>query len=196
MTNKLNDAGLNQLFLDARTVHGFLPDAVSDAQIHELYDLMKWAPTSMNCQPARFVFLKSKEAKARLLPALSPGNVPQVESAAVTVIIAYDTQFFDHLPTLFPVMDAKPMFAGNADLAQATAFRNGSMQGAYLMLAIRALGLDCGGMSGFDVAKVNAEFFADGQYKANFLVNIGVADTKAIWPRGPRLAFDDVAKIL
>lgn len=197
MTSKLNDAALNQLFIDGRTVHGFLPDEITDAQIHEIYDLIKWAPTAFNLQAARFVFLKSKEAKARLMPALTPGNVPQVESAGVTVIIAYDTQFYEHLPTQFTAMDAKAIFDKNPEAANIAGFRNGSMQGGYLILGARALGYACGAMSGFDNAKVNAEFFADGRFKSNFLLNIGhQADITKIWPRGPRLAFDQVAQIL
>jgi nitroreductase len=196
MTSKLSDAALNQLFTEARTVHGFLPEPVSDEQIHQIYDLMKWGPTAFNAQPARYVFLKSAEAKARLKPALTPGNVPQVESAGATIIVAYDVEFFEHFATQFTAIDPKPFYVNNAPLAEATAFRNGSLQGAYLMMAVRALGLDCGAMSGFDIAKVNEEFFPDGKFKANFLLNIGRADTKAIWPRGPRLEFNQVAKIL
>lgn len=196
MTNKINESALNQLFVEARTVHGFLPDSVSDEQIHELYEIMKWGPTSLNSQPARYVFLRSKEAKARLIPALNPGNVPQAESAPLNVIIAFDSKFFDYLPTLYPASNPKATFEANPDAAHATAFRNGSLQGAYLILAARALGLDCGPMSGFDIAKVNAEFFPDGRFKTNFLVNIGVGDPKAIWPRGPRLEFDEVAQII
>lgn len=196
MTTKLNDTALKQLFLDARTVHGFLPEAVSDEQIKEIYELMKWAPTSFNGQHARFVFLKSEQGKARLMPALTPGNVPQVQSAAVTVIVAYDTKFFEHFATQYTASNPTAFFENNAPLAEATAARNGSLQGAYLIMAVRALGLDCGAMSGFDISKVNAEFFADGRYKANFLINIGRAEPSSIWPRGPRLAFDEVAQIL
>jgi nitroreductase len=196
MTSPLNESTLKQLFLDARTVHGFLPEPISAEQIHAIYDLMKWAPTSFNGQHARFVFLKSDEAKARLMPALTPGNVPQVQSAAVTVIVAYDTKFFENFATQFTASNPATFYENNAPLADATAFRNGSLQGAYLIMAVRALGWDCGAMSGFDLGKVNAEFFADGRFKANFLLNIGRADPAGIWPRGPRLAFDQVAQII
>lgn len=194
--SKLNDVVLNQLFTEARTVHGFLPEKISDVQIQELYDLVKWAPTAFNGQPARFVFIKTNEGKERLKPALTPGNVPQVESAAVTVIIAFDTQFFEHLPTQFTASNAKALYENNPEAAQTFAMRNSSLQGAYLMMGARALGYDCGAMSGFDAAKVNEAFFPEGRFKANFLMNIGRADIKAIWPRGPRLAFDQVAKII
>jgi 3-hydroxypropanoate dehydrogenase len=157
---------------------------------------MRWGPTAFNASPARFVFLRSAEAKQRLMPALSPGNVPQVEAASLTVIVAFDTQFYEHLPQLFPAYDAKSIYANNAAAAQEAAFRNGSLQGAYLLMAARALGYDCGPMSGFDAAKVNAEFFPKGDWKVNFLMNIGVADPKGIYPRNIRLDFDRVASIL
>lgn len=192
----LSDDALDQLFRAARTVHAFKPVPISDAQIHALYELMKWGPTAFNAQPARFVFIRSEEGKAKLRPALSPGNIAQTDQAAVTVIVAHDTQFQEHLPEQFPVYDAKPLFDSNPAMAQATAFRNGSLQGAYLMVAARALGLDVGAQSGFDAAKVNAAFFPDGRYQANFLVNLGVADPAGIYPRGPRLAFDAVATIV
>jgi 3-hydroxypropanoate dehydrogenase len=192
----LPDAALDQLFRHARTVHAFAPVPVPDGTLRQLYDLLKWAPTAFNAQPGRYVFVKSAEAKARLAPALSPGNVPQVHSAAATVIVAQDSRFFEHLPTLFPAYDAKPLFEGNAALAESTAFRNSSLQGAYLIMAARSLGLDVGAMSGFDAAKVNAEFFPDGRWRANFLINLGVADPSGIHPRGQRLAFDEAAQIL
>ena len=169
---------------------------MSDETIQKLYDLMKWGPTAFNAQPARFVFVRSPQAKAKLLAALTPGNVAQTTSAAVTVLIAQDLQFFQHLPEQFPAYDAKPLFEGNASLAQATAFRNSSLQGAYLILAARALGLDAGPQSGFNPQLVNEEFFPDGRYQVNFIVNLGVADPAGIYPRGPRLAFDTVAKII
>jgi len=196
MTTSLSDAALDQLFRTARTVHGFLPVPVSDDTIRQLYDLLKWGPTAFNAQPARYVFVKSAEAKAKLRPALSPGNVAQTEQAAVTVIVAQDTRFQEHLPQQFPAYDAKPLFDGNAALAEATAFRNSSLQGAYLILAARSLGLDAGAQSGFNPQVVNEAFFADGRYKANFIVNLGVADHAATHPRGPRLPFDTVAQIL
>ena len=192
----LSDQALDQLFRQAHTAHAFQPTPVADDTLKALYDLLKWAPTAFNAQPARYVFVKSTEAKARLVPALSPGNVPQVNSAAVTVIVAQDSRFFEHLPTQFPAYDAKPLFESNAALTESTAFRNSSLQGAYLILAARPLGLDVGVMSGFDAAKVNAEFFADGRWRANFLINLGVADPAGIHPRGPRLAFEEAAQIL
>ena len=192
----LSDAALDQLFREARTVHGFLPGELSDERLHALYDLLKWAPTAFNAQPARYVFVRSAEAKARLLPAVSPGNKAQTEAAAVTVIVAQDSQFQQHLPTQFPAYDAKPLFDGNADLAQVTALRNSSLQGAYLILAARALGLDAGPQSGFNPAAVDAEFFPDGRFKTNFIVNLGIGDPSKTHPRGPRLAFEDVARIV
>ncbi len=194
--SSLSDDALDQLFLQARTVHAFTPVPVSDETIQKLYDLMKWGPTAFNAPPARFVFVRSPQAKAKLLAALTPGNVAQTTSAAVTVLIAQDLQFFQHLPEQFPAYDAKPLFEGNASLAQATAFRNSSLQGAYLILAARALGLDAGPQSGFNPQLVNEEFFPDGRYQVNFIVNLGVADPAGIYPRGPRLAFDTVAKII
>jgi len=194
--NVLNDASLDQLFRQARTVHAFQNIPVSDETIHQLYDLLKWGPTAFNAQPARYVFVKTAQAKAKLIPALMPGNVPQVESAAVTVIVAQDTRFHEHLPTQFPGYDAKPLFDANPAMTEATAARNSSMQGAYLILAARALGLDCGAMSGFNPQAVNDAFFPDGRFKANFLINLGVADPVGVHPRGPRLAFDEAAQIL
>lgn len=196
MNNPLSEAALDQLLRHARTAHGFLPEPVSDATLQALYELLKWGPTSMNCQPGRYVFVRSAQAKERLKPALSPTNVAQTMAAAVTVIVASDTRFFENLPTQFPAYDARPMFANNAALAQATAMRNSSLQGAYLILAARALGLDCGPMSGFDAAALDAAFFPDGRCKANFLVNLGVADSSKTYPRGPRLGFADAAQIL
>ena len=190
----LPDAALDQLFRAARTVNGFLPAELSDERIHALYDLLKWGPTAFNAQPARFVFVRSAEAKEKLRPALSPGNVAQ--SLAASVIVAQDSHFQDHLPAQFPAYNAKPLFDGNAALTEATATRNSSLQGAYLILAARALGLDAGPQSGFNAELVNAAFFPDGRYRVNFLVNLGVADPQAIRPRGPRLGFDDAAQIV
>lgn len=192
----LSDATLDQLFRQARTVHAFKPEAVSDDTLRQLYDLFKWGPTAFNGQPGRYVFLKSAEAKAQLMPALSPGNVPQVQSAAVTVIVAYDTRFPEHLPTQFPGYDAKAVFDANPAIVEPAAFRNSSLQGAYLILAARALGLDSGAMSGFNPQAVNDAFFPDGRYKVNFLLNLGVADPAGVYPRAPRLAFDEAAQIL
>jgi len=196
MTNSLPTSTQEQLFTQARTVHAFKPMPISDQQIWDLYELMKWGPTAFNAQPGRYVFLRSEAAKERLLPALSPGNITQVKSASVTVIVAYDTQFYEHLPTLYPAMDAKPFFEGKPAVTEVAALRNSSLQGAYLLLAARSLGWDCGPMSGFDAAQVNQAFFPDGRYHANFLMNIGIADPSGVYPRGPRLAFGDAAQIL
>lgn len=192
----LSDSALDQLFRSARTAHAFRPDPVPDATLHALYDLLKWGPTAFNAQPARFVFVCSPEAKARLQPTLSPGNVAQTMAAPVTVIVAQDTQFYDHLATQFPAYNAKPMFEANPAMAEATASRNSSLQGAYLILAARALGLDAGPQSGFNADLLNQTFFPDGRFKANFLVNLGLADAAATHPRGPRLSFDEAAQIL
>jgi 3-hydroxypropanoate dehydrogenase len=192
----LSDTAFDQLFRQAHTVHAFQDAPLSTGVLHALYDVMKWAPTAFNAQPARFVFLQSAQSKSQLAQALMPGNVPQVNSASVTVIVAYDTQFQVHLPSQFPAYDAKPLFDNNPALTESTAFRNSSLQGAYLMLAARAMGLDVGAMSGFDADKVNQTFFPDGRYRVNFLINLGVADPKGIYPRGPRLPFDSVASIL
>jgi 3-hydroxypropanoate dehydrogenase len=192
----LPDNALDQLFRQARTVHAFRLEPVSDDTIGSLYDLLKWGPTAFNAQPARFVFARSAEAKARLAPALSGGNKEQTLAAGVTVIVAHDTRFYEHLPAQFPAYDAKPIFEGNAEVAQATAFRNGSLQGAYLVLAARALGLDAGPQSGFNAELVDKAFFPDGRWRTNFLVNLGVADPAGTFARGPRLRFDEVAQIL
>jgi 3-hydroxypropanoate dehydrogenase len=192
----LSPAAFDQTFRHARTFNKFKPDPVSDDTLRQLHELMKWGPTSFNCQPARLLFLRSAEAKARLKPALIASNAEKTMAAPVVVIVAMDMQFFEHLPQQFPAMDAKSFFVGNAALAEATAFRNSSLQGAYLMVAARMLGLDCGPMSGFDAAKVNAEFFADGRFKANFLVNLGYGDASGNYPRGPRLTFDEAVRLL
>ena len=155
MKTALNQAALEQLFLSARSYNQFTDAAVTDETVQALYDLLKWGPTSMNTQPGRYVFIRSNEARAKLLDCLSPGNVDKTRAAPLTVIVASDSQFFEHLPSQFKAYDAKPLFEGNAALADATAMRNSSLQGAYLIMAARALGLDCGAMSGFDPAKVN-----------------------------------------
>lgn len=185
-----------QVFTQARTFNKFTERPVSDETLRQIYNLLRWGPTSMNTQPARYVFLRTHESRLRLLPALSPSNQDKTLAAPITVIVALDTRFFDQLPTQFPAYDAKPMFEGNAALAESTAFRNGTLQGAYLIVAARMLGLDCGPMSGFDAGKVNAEFFPDGQWKANFLVNLGYGDPSGNYPRGPRLPFETVAELL
>ena len=192
----LDPAALDQAFRTARTYNKFRPEPLDDATLHALYELLKWGPTSMNSQPGRYLFLRSEAAKQRLKPALSPGNADKTMAAPVVVVVAMDSRFHDHLPEQFPALPAKALFDGNAALAEATAFRNGTLQGAYLIVAARMLGLDCGPMSGFDAAKVNAEFFPDGRWRANFLVNLGRGDASGNHPRGPRLPFDAVARIL
>jgi nitroreductase len=196
MRTPLQSSSLEQLFTKAQTAHAFDGSPMSDEALSALYDLMKWGPTAFNCQPARLVFVRSAAAKEKLNPALAPNNIPQVASASVTVIVAYDTKFFEHLPTQFPAYDAKPIFENNAAAAQEAAFRNGSLQGAYLICAARALGYDCGPMSGFDAQKVNEAFFPDGRYKANFLLNIGTAKPEGIYPRGPRLSPAEAYQVL
>jgi len=188
---------LRLLFTEARTHNGWRDRPVSDGMLHALYDLMKWAPTSMNAQPGRFVFVRSAEAKEKLRPTLSPGNVDKTMAAPVTVIIGQDVEFWRHLDTVFPVMDDPAGgFRDNAAGSEMFAFRNGTLEGAYLILAARALGLDTGPMSGFDNAKVDAAFFAGTTIRSNFLVNLGYADETRIFRRLPRLAFDEVAEIV
>jgi len=190
------DSALDVLFRTARTYRSWLPQPVPDDLLRQVYELFKWGPTSGNSSPARVVFVRSEEAKARLLPALAPGNVEKSRTAPVTAIIAYDLEFYEKLPELNPAMDMRSYFVGKPDLIQETAFRNGSLQGAYLMLAARSLGLDCGPMSGFDADKVNAEFFPDGKWKANFLCNLGYGDGANMYPRQPRLTFDEACRIV
>lgn len=195
-TTRLADAALDQLFRAARTFNRFTTRQVTDETLKDLYELLKWGPTAVNCQPARYVFLRSPAGKETLLPALIAGNVEKTRLAPVTVIVAADNRFYDYLPSQFRGFDAKPIFEGNAALARETALRNASLQGAYLILAARALGLDCGPMSGFDADKVNAAFFPDGQWSANFLVNLGYGDSVHNFPRGPRLTFETAARIV
>lgn len=192
----LPEESLATLFTSARTHNEWLDTPVSDAELEQLYDLMKWGPTSANCSPARIVFVRSPEAKARLLPAMSAGNQDKTRTAPVTAIIGMDMQFYDKLPLLFPHADAKSWFVGNQAMIDATAFRNSSLQGAYLMLAARAVGLDCGPMSGFDSAKVDAAFFAGTAVKANFICNLGHGNPAKLFPRSPRLAFDEACQLL
>lgn len=196
MSKTLNDAGWDLLFRNARTYNGWQDRPIPAETLKELHNLLKWAPTSFNCQPARFLFVVSPEAKARLKPHMIPSNAEKTMKASACVIIAYDTQFYEDLPKNFPAYDAKPLFAGNADLAAATAVRNSSLQGAYLMLAARGLGLDCGPMSGFNPAGVDAEFFPEGRFKTNFLCNIGYGTDENLYPRGPRYEFDEACQIL
>lgn len=194
MPTAIGDTALDQLFREARTQNGWQDGKVDDEVLRRLYDLLKMGPTSANCSPARFVFVKSPETKAKLKPCLAPNNVEKTMAAPVTVIVGYDTEFYEKLPKLFPHVDARSWFVGNSALIQSTAFRNGSMQGAYLILAARALGLDCGPMSGFDNAKVDAAFFPDGKVKSNFLVNLGYGDPSKVRPRGPRLTFEEACQ--
>ena len=184
-----------QLFTEARTQNGYLDTPVSDEQLHQLFDLLKWGPTSANCSPARFVFVHSAEARERLAACVSPGNQPKVLQAPVTAIIGMDMEFYERLPQLFPHTDARAWFVGKPEMIQATAFRNSSLQGGYLILAARALGIDSGAMSGFNNAAVDAAFFPDGKWKSNFLINLGYGDSTGNWPRGPRLPFHTMARI-
>jgi len=192
---QLPDADLDQLFRKARTHNAFLDRPVPETMLRALYDLLKWAPTSANSNPARFVFITSDAARERLRPALSPGNLDKTMAAPVTVIIGYDLAFHEKLPVLFPHVDARSWFTGKPDHILTTAFRNGTLQGGYLILAARALGLDCGPMSGFDNAKVDAAFFPDGTVKSNFLCNLGYGDPAKLMPRHPRLPFEEACRI-
>jgi 3-hydroxypropanoate dehydrogenase len=208
----LDEDACSVLFTEARTHNGWLDRPVEDDLLHQLYDMMKWGPTSANCCPVRILFLRTREAKERLRAALQPTNVEKTMKAPVTAIIAYDPKFYETLPRLFPAMPAmKEMFEKSPELAASTAFRNGTLQGAYFILAARSLGLDCGPMSGFDNAKVDQEFFptparkaadpkggfiAAGAVKSNFLCNLGYGDTAMLRPRGPRLGFGEACQLL
>jgi 3-hydroxypropanoate dehydrogenase len=197
MSHTLAAESLDILFRNARTHNGWLDKPVTDEQIQQLYELLKFGPTSMNTSPARFLFLRTPEAKERLLPALAPGNVEKTRVAPVCVIVGYDRAFYEQLVTLFPhKQDARDMFYGKTELIESTAFRNGSLQGAYLIMAARALGLDCGPMSGFDAKKVNEAFFPEGNIVVNFLCNIGYGDHSKVLGRLPRLSFDDACELL
>lgn len=196
MHNSLSHDDLSQLFLDARTHNAWLKRDVPDALLRQLIDVMKMAPTSANSSPARFLFVRSPEAKSRLKPHLDAGNVEKTMSAPVTAIIATDHLFYDHMPKLFPHANAREWFTGSKDHADRTAFRNATLQGGYFILAARALGLDCGPMSGFNNAAVDAEFFAQSATKSNFLCNLGYGDPAGLKPRSPRFTFDEIAKIL
>ena len=195
MSEVLADAALDQLFRTARTQNAFQDRPVEDSQLHALYELLKWGPTAANTTPARFVFVKSAEAKQKLAPAMSEGNLAKTLAAPVTVIIGQDLDFHEKLPYLFPHTDAKSWFEGPREGREEAALRNSSLQGAYLMLAARALGLDAGPMSGFDAAKVDAAFFAGTAIKTNFIVNLGYGDPAGVFPRLPRLSFDEAARI-
>ena len=187
---------LEQIFTRARTHSAWAPQPVNDELLKQIYDLMKWGPTSANSSPARIAFVKTKTAKEKLLSCLAPGNVEKTRSAPVTAIVAHDLEFYEKLPRLFPHTDARSWFVGNKPFIDSTAFRNGSLQGAYLIIAARALGLDCGPMSGFDNAKVDATFFEGTTWKSNFLCNLGFGDPSALHPRAPRLEFNEACKIL
>jgi 3-hydroxypropanoate dehydrogenase len=191
----LDDQSLDVLFRQARTQNG-LSGTVSDAQLRALYDVLKMGPTTMNTQPARFVFVRSKEAKEKLRPALSPGNLDKTMAAPVTVIVAYDTRFYEFLPRSFPNNpNARAVFDGKDETNKIVCLRNGSLQGAYLIIAARAVGIDTGPMSGFDNAKVDAAFFPDGRWKSNFLCNLGKGDPAKVFPRNPRLSFEEACRI-
>jgi 3-hydroxypropanoate dehydrogenase len=197
MDQPLNQAALDQIFREARTHSTWLDQPVSDHTLQQVYDLMKTGPTSMNCSPARILFLRTPEAKERLKPFLMPANVDKTMAAPVTAIVANDLKFYDRLPQLFPhYPGAREMFANSPALAEISAMRNGTLQGGYFILAARAMGLDCGPMSGFDNAKVDAEFFAGESVKSNFLCNLGHGDRSKLFPRNPRLAFDEACKLL
>jgi 3-hydroxypropanoate dehydrogenase len=191
----LDDRALDQLFREARTQNAWQDRPVPDSLLEEVYNLLKYAPTSANASPARFVFIRTAEGKAKLKQALSPGNVEKTMTAPVTVIVAQDTEFHEKLPFLFPHADARSWFAGNPVFAEQTAFRNASLQGAYLIMAARAVGLDAGPMSGFDAGKLDELFFAGTGWKSNFLVNLGYGDPKGLFPRSPRLSFDEACRL-
>jgi nitroreductase len=191
----LNGTALDILFRCARTHNGWLDEPVTDEQLHRLYDLMKWGPTSANCSPIRIVFVKSREAKEKLVSCMSPGNAAKTMAAPVTAIIGMDMEFYEKLPQLFPHTDARSWFAGKQAVIEATAFRNSSLQGAYLIIAARALGLDCGPMSGFDADKINAVFFAGTPVRVNFVCSLGYGDASRLHPRSPRLSFEEACRI-
>jgi 3-hydroxypropanoate dehydrogenase len=193
---KIADSALDQLFRDAHT-HNQFAGPVTDDDLRSIHELMKWGPTTANSQPARFVFVRSPAAKERLRPALSPGNLDKTMAAPVVVIVAYDLEFYEQLPKLFPHTDARSWFSGKSEQHIFTnAFRGGTLQGAYFLVAARALGFDCGPMSGFDNALLDAAFFPDGKWKSNFLINLGHGDPAKVRPRNPRLTFDEACRIV
>lgn len=196
MSDILNDAGLDLLFREARTHNDWTDREVSDVLLQAVFDLAKTGPTSANCSPLRIVYVRSAAAKERLKPALIEGNVEKTMAAPVTAILGHDLEFYEQLPKLFPHTDARAWFVGNDALIETTAFRNGSLQGAYFIMAARALGLDCGPMSGFDNVAVDRAFFPDGTIKSNFLCNLGYGDPSKLFPRSPRFDFDEVCKIV
>ena len=192
----ISDASLDQLFRQARTANGFIDKPVPTDLLKKVYELASMAPTSMNTQPTRYVFLTTPAARERLVPALSPTNVDKTRSAPVCAIVATDTRFYEHMPKIWHKPEAQAMFEGNPAMASATAVRNSTLGGAYFILAARALDLDCGPMSGVDLAKVNAEFFPDGRYQANFLINLGYMDRSKLFDRNPRLSFEQACQLL
>ena len=196
MSKPIDSQALDQLFFDAHSHNVFLDKDVPDALLVKIIDIMKMGPTSANCSPARFVFVKSAEAKERLKPHLSPGNQAKTMVAPVCAIIGHDMAFYEHLPMLFPHDNAKSWFEGKPDHIATSAFRNGTLQGAYFLIAARALGLDAGPMSGFDNAGVDEAFFAGTQVKSNFICNLGYGDASKLFPRSPRFGFDDIAEIV
>ena len=196
LKTSISEDAIDQLFRQARTHSAWLAEPVPVELLGKAYELARLGPTSANVSPGRFVFLTTPGAKARLRPALAPGNVEKTMAAPVTAIIAWDTEFYENLPRLFPQADMRSYFIGNKALIDETAFRNSSLQAAYFILAARVLGLDCGPMSGFDPDKLNAEFFPDGKWKVNFLCNLGYGDQSKLYPRNPRLEFDEVAVVL
>lgn len=195
MATRIDASSLATLFTDARTHNAWQKTEVPDSVLRELVELMRWAPTSANMSPARIVFVKSEAAKAKLKPLLMEGNVEKTMAAPATAIIGYDLKFYEHLPKLFPHADARSWFVGNDEFIKISAFRNGSLQAGYFILAARSLGLDCGPMSGFDNAGVDAAFFPGTDVKSNILVNLGHGDPKGLYPRSPRFTFDEIARI-
>ena len=193
---RISDACLDQLYIKARSANGFTDKPVPGDLLQQVYDIAKMGATSMNSQPARYVFMNSPEARARLLPALMPGNLEKTKLAPVTVIVATDMRFYEHMPVVWHNPGAKEMFEGNKPMADGTAVRNSTLSGAYFMIAARAVGLDCGPMSGVDLAKVNAEFFPDGRLQANFLINLGYGDNSKLFDRNPRLSFAQACSVL
>ena len=196
VSGSISTDALDQIFRKARTHSAWLEKSVPTELLREVYELAKMGPTSANSGPARFLFLTTPEAKARLVPALAAGNVEKTKAAPVNVIVAWDPEFYEHLPRLFPHGDMRAHFVGKPDAIRESALRNGSLQGAYFILAARSLGLDCGPMSGFNAEKVNAEFFPDGKWKANFLCSLGYGDPEKLRPRGPRLSFEEACQVL
>jgi len=195
--SKIDQAAITSLFTEARTHNVWQDRQVSEETLHELYEVMRFGPTSMNCQPSRIIFLTTDEAKERLKPALLPGNQEKTMKAPVVAVVGFDTEFYEHLPRMFAHnKDAKSLFEGKPDFIHSTAFRNSSIQGGYLVMAARALGLDAGPMSGFNNAAVDEEFFPDSKVKSNFLCNLGYGDPEALFPRGDRFAFEEVCQIL